>query len=167
LALDDGPALRTTEDDPTGEPPLTLPLMPLGQEVMADYATAGLSLKCHPVSLVRAQLSARGAMPTAVLRDRTTDGRWVSVAGIVLVRQRPGTAGGIVFMTLEDETGTANLIVRPSIYDRFRPAARHALLLAADGRVERHGQVVHLLAFRLHDWSDLLADYHVKSRDFH
>ena len=162
LGLPDGPTI-TAPDDP---PPPSLPAMPLGQEVLFDYATIGLSLKCHPVSLVRPQLSARGIITAAELRERPPGG-WVSVAGLVLVRQRPGTAGGIVFMTVEDETGTANLIVRPTIYDRFRPAARHAQLLQADGRVERHGQVVHLLAFRMHDLGELLAGYQMRSRDFH
>ena len=128
LGLPDSPVMVT----PADPPPPTLPFMPLGQEVMADYATAGLSLKCHPVSLIRPQLTARGTITAADLRDGR-DRRWVSVAGLVLVRQRPGTAAGIVFMTIEDETGVANLIVRPTVYDRFKPAARHAMLLGAEG----------------------------------
>ncbi|MDB5296150.1 MAG: dnaE2, partial [Phycisphaerales bacterium] len=151
-----------------------LPPMPVGQEVMADYATAGLSLKRHPVSLLRAALAARGVLPAAKLAA-VSQGRWVRVAGLVLVRQRPGTAGGIVFQTLEDETGVANLIVYPDVYDRFRAAARHATLLQADGRVEKQGQVIHVLAYRLHDLTELLADEagpgggtgRFASRDFH
>ncbi len=162
LALPDAPVMAP----PTDAPPLALPAMPLGQEVMADYATAGLSLKCHPVSLIRPHLTARGATTAADVRDGPGR-RWVSVAGLVLVRQRPGTAAGIVFMTIEDETGVANLIVRPTVYERFKPAARHAMLLGAEGRVERHGAVVHLLVFRMHDLGELLSGYQVRSRDFH
>ena len=162
LALPDGPTLAV----PDAPPPPSLPAMPLGQEVMSDYGTTGLSLKCHPVSLIRSHLTARGAVTAADVRDGPGR-RWASVAGLVLVRQRPGTASGIVFMTIEDETGVANLIVRPAVYERFKPAARHAMLLGAEGRVERHGAVVHLLAYRLSDLGQLLAGYHVRSRDFH
>ena len=148
------------------DPPVPLPPMPLGQEVMTDYATAGLSLKRHPVALVRAELS-RQQVVTAAEVLNTPNGKWVRVAGLVLIRQRPGTASGVVFETLEDETGVTNLILWPRIYDRFRPAARHALLLRADGQVQRQGQVVHVLAKRLHDLSHLLSGYDQRSRDFH
>src|SRR5205807_685100 len=83
-------------------------------------------------------------IPAAELKN-LPPGRWVKVAGLVLIRQRPGTAAGIVFVTLEDETGVANLILRPEIYDRHRPAARHAMLLQADGYLERQGQVIHVM----------------------
>jgi error-prone DNA polymerase len=85
----------------------------------------------------------------------------------VLIRQRPGTASGIVFETLEDETGVVNLIVRPDIYERFRPAARYAGLLECHGYVERQGKVVHVMAKRLFDLSPLLSGYPLESRDFH
>jgi error-prone DNA polymerase len=85
----------------------------------------------------------------------------------VLIRQRPGTASGIVFETLEDETGVVNLIVRPDVFERYRPAARHAGLLQADGYVERQGQVVHVMAKRLFDLSHLLSGFQLASRDFH
>jgi len=147
------------------ESPVVLPPMPLRQEVMIDYATSGLSLKEHPVALVRDRLTRRRIITAAEL-NRRKDG-WVRVAGIVLIRQRPGTAGGIVFMTLEDETGVANLIVRPNIFDRYSPAARRAQLLQADGYVERQGRVIHVRALRLEDLSHFLSpsnDFH--SRDF-
>ena len=163
LGLPDTPVITPISD----HVPPTLPPMPLGQEVMADYTTTRLSLKAHPVSLIRAPGWPPATSSPPPTSTPTAPGRWVSVAGLVLVRQRPGTANGIVFMTLEDETGTANLIVRPTIYDRYRPAARHALLLQADGRLERHGQVTHLLVFRCHDLGHLLADYQTPSRDFH
>ena len=89
------------------------------------------------------------------------------MAGLVLVRQRPGTASGIVFITLEDETGVANLVVHPGVYDRYRQAARHAAFVRADGRVERDGQVVHVLTSRLRDLTPLLQGCQTRSRDFH
>jgi error-prone DNA polymerase len=167
LALkdDEAPLFDHLDADST-ESPAPLPVMPPGQQVMADYATAGLSLKRHPLSLVRDQLARDRITPAAELKD-LKPGRWVKVAGLVLIRQRPGTASGIVFVTLEDETGVANLIVRPEIYDRHRPAARHAMLLQADGYLERQGQVIHIMAKRLFDRSDLLAGHRFKSRDFH
>jgi len=154
-------------DDRAGrdEPVVMLPKMPLGQEVMADYTTAGLSLKQHPVGIVRAQLKQQRIITAQQLGTR--DKGWASVAGVVLVRQRPGTASGIVFITLEDETGIVNLIVRPDIYERHRAVARHAALLRADGYVERKGQVIHLMVKRLVDLSELLSGYAFKSRDFH
>ena len=140
--------------------------MPLGQEVMTDYTTTGLSLKRHPVSLVRDRLDELNII-TAQQLHSTPHGHWVRVAGLVLIRQRPGTASGIVFETLEDETGIVNLIVRPNIYDKYRPAARHAALLHAEGYVERQGDVIHIMTWRLFDLSHLLAGYHFHSRDFH
>jgi error-prone DNA polymerase len=147
------------------EIPAALPRMPLGQEVMADYATGGLSLKRHPVALVREQLAARRVITAKELS--TLERGWVRVAGLVLIRQRPGTASGIVFETLEDETGVVNLIVRPDIYEKYRPAARHAGLLECHGYVERQGQVIHVMAKRLYDLSHLMAGYQLSSRDFH
>jgi error-prone DNA polymerase len=143
-----------------------LPAMPLGQEVMTDYSTTGLSLKEHPVALVRDQLREKGITPAAQVINMPY-GRWVRVAGLVLIRQRPGTASGIVFETLEDETGIVNLIVRPNIYDKYRLAARHSALLQAEGYVERQGQVVHVMAWKLEDLSHMLAGYRFTSRDFH
>ena len=139
--------------------------MPLGQEVMADYATGGLSLKTHPLALVREQLNERRIITAKQLEK--LDRGWVRVAGLVLIRQRPGTASGIVFETIEDETGVVNLIVRPDIYEKYRPAARHAGLLECHGYVERQGKVVHIMAKRMFDLSHLLAGYQLSSRDFH
>ncbi|HEX8524354.1 MAG TPA: PHP domain-containing protein [Tepidisphaeraceae bacterium] len=145
--------------------PSCLPQMPLGQEVMTDYCTLGHSLKSHPLALVRAELDARKITPAKKVYEMSEG--WVKVAGLVLIRQRPGTASGIVFETLEDETGIVNLIVKPDIYERFRPAARHAGLLQADGYLQRQGNVVHIIAKRLFDLSHLLAGYQFSSRDFH
>jgi error-prone DNA polymerase len=136
------------------------------QEVTTDYRTAGLSLKTHPLALIRHELAARKIIPAARVAE-LPHGRWVSLAGLVLIRQRPSTASGILFATLEDETGIVNLIIRPNIYDRFRSAARHATLLQAQGRLQRAGQVIHLMAERLEDLSFLLQDGGYRSRDFH
>ncbi|HEX2973079.1 MAG TPA: error-prone DNA polymerase [Tepidisphaeraceae bacterium] len=144
----------------------SLPRMPLGQEVMIDYQTAGLSLKRHPVALVRADLQALNITPAEQIRQMS-QGHWVRVAGLVLIRQRPATASGIVFQTLEDETGIVNLIIRPNIYDKYRSAARVAGLLQADGYLERQGDVIHIMVWRLRDLSHLLAGHRFMSRDFH
>lgn len=140
--------------------------MPLGQEVLLDYATTGLSLKSHPIALVREQLARE-----KVMRNRdaveSRGGTRVRVSGLVLVRQRPGTASGVVFMTLEDETGIANLIVRPPVWEKYRQVARHAGLLVAQGVLEKHSGVTHVMVTRMEDRSSLLAGYRVKSRDFH
>jgi error-prone DNA polymerase len=93
-------------------------------------------------------------------------GRFVKVAGLVLIRQRPGTASGIVFVTLEDETGIANLIIRPPVFERYRRATCHSMLVEAAGHVERQGQVVHVMVSRMRDLSDLIAGCENKSRDF-
>jgi error-prone DNA polymerase len=147
-------------------PPVDLPVMPLRQEVAMDYSQTGLSLKQHPVALVRDQLRKMKIATSADLQ-KTPNGRWLRVAGLVLVRQRPGTASGIVFETLEDETGIVNLIIRPNVYDRYRPAARTAGLLCCDGQVQREGKVIHIIAARLTDLSYLLGEYRLTSRDFH
>jgi len=166
MALSDEPAALFEGRHADGnESPVVLPPMPLRQEVMIDYATSGLSLKKHPVALVRDQLTRRRIITAAELNQRK-DG-WVRVAGIVLIRQRPGTASGIVFITLEDETGVANLIVRPNIFERYSLAACRAQLLQADGYVERQGRVIHVMALRLDDLSHLLPSREFRSRDFH
>ncbi|MDB5328639.1 MAG: polymerase [Phycisphaerales bacterium] len=151
--------------DPPDEDDIDLPPMPLGQEVLADYATGGLSLKAHPVSLVRDRLHLRRVIPAVKLRSLHRG--WVRVAGLVLIRQRPGTASGVVFVTIEDETGVANLIITPQIFEDYRPAARHAMFLQADGPLQRQGDVIHVHARKLHDLGHLLGKFAVASRDFH
>ena len=106
------------------EQPL-LPFMTADQEIRADYGTIGLSLKGHPLELIRPELIRRRVIPAVELPNRA-HGSWVKVAGVVIIRQRPGTAKGIVFETLEDETGIVNLIIRPDVFERCRSAARHA-----------------------------------------
>jgi error-prone DNA polymerase len=139
------------------EPEIRLPEMPLGEHVVEDYASLSLSLKCHPLALLRDGLSLARIRPCADIA-RAPHGTRVTVAGLVLVRQRPGTAKGVVFVTLEDETGVANLVVFADLFERFRREVMTARLLAATGRVERVGEVVHLRAERLLDLSSRLAD---------
>jgi error-prone DNA polymerase len=144
---------------------LRLPPMSPAEEVLADYRTAGFSLRGHPLGFLRGELVKRHVVPAQAL-ETLPDGGSVSVAGIVLVRQRPGTAKGITFVTLEDETGTANLIIRLSVWKRCRRAAIGATLLLAHGRLQRQGQVIHVLVTRLEDLSAWLAQLGSQSRDF-
>jgi error-prone DNA polymerase len=141
--------------------------------VLADYGAAGLSLRGHPIGFLRERLTAARVVCNRDLLDaaQLPHGHRIGVCGIVLVRQRPGTASGIVFMTLEDETGVANLIVRPRIFERDRRVARHATALVARGRVERQGAVVHVLVSRLEPIDAALEARGERlaphSRDFH
>ena len=139
--------------------------MSAAEEVLADYRTAGLSLRGHPLGFLRDELAKRNVAAAGSLAT-LPDGSAVSVAGIVLVRQRPGTAKGITFVTLEDETGTANLIIRLSVWKRCRHAAIGATVLLAHGRLQRHGQVIHVLVTRLEDLSPWLTQLGSQSRDF-
>ena len=136
-----------------------LPAMTAGEQVVADYRTTGLSLKQHPAALLRERLAGRGVRPASHLEELPAGAR-VTVAGIVLCRQRPGTAGRIVFVTLEDETGTANLVVFPSVQERCRRALLTARLMVCHGRLEKEQGVIHVIANRirsLNHWLDGLA----------
>jgi error-prone DNA polymerase len=142
-----------------------LPMMSAAEEVLADYRTTGMSLRAHPLSFLRPELDKLQVVPASRLTTWPED-QPVSVAGIVLVRQRPGTAKGITFVTLEDETGTANLIIRPSIWRRYRQAALHATVLVAHGQLQRQGRIIHVLTTRLENLSDRLEGLDPMSRDF-
>jgi error-prone DNA polymerase len=144
---------------------VSLPKMSPAQEVLADYRTTGLSLRAHPMSFLRKGLEAMKVVPAERLAA-WPNGKPVRVAGIVLVRQRPGTAKGITFVTLEDETGTANLIIRPDVWKKFRPAALGATVLLAHGRLQREGLVIHVLVSRLENLSDRMQELSSHSRDF-
>ena len=139
--------------------------MSQAEEVLADYRTAGLSLRAHPLQFLRSDLKQHNAVTAESLKT-WPDGKQVCVAGIVLVRQRPSTAKGITFVTLEDETGTANLIVRPSIWRRYREAALAATVLLAHGQLQRQAGVIHVLTTRLEDLSPWLKQLGSQSRDF-
>jgi error-prone DNA polymerase len=148
------------EDTIVGLPPST----PL-QEVLADYSSVGLSLRPHPMSFLRPMLDSLKIAPAAQLSSLPNDLR-VKVGGIVLLRQRPSTANGITFVTLEDETGIVNLIVRQSVWERYRKVARNAVAMIAYGRLQSESEVVHVLTTRLEDLSLRLGDLSTKSRDF-
>lgn len=143
-----------------------LPGLTPQDQVVADYSTAGLSLRQHPVSFLRKRLDELRAVTSESLAVLQNDRR-VRVAGLVLMRQRPSTAAGITFVTLEDETGAANLVVYPNVWQQFRPAARFAGVLLATGRLQREGDIIHVVCERLDDLSELLKNLDSRSRDFH
>ncbi len=136
------------------EPAVALPAMPLTEHVVEDYVTTGLSLKDHPVRFFRERLTALGAVQNAALRsENLRQDMRVTVAGLVLVRQRPGTAKGVIFMTLEDETDIANIIVWPQAFERNRRIVMSGRFLAVRGRLQRAGLVIHVVAERFVDLS--------------
>lgn len=151
--------------DEADDPPIELPALSPQEEVLADYQTSGMTLRAHPISFQRETLKGWGVAAAADLEELPND-RYVRVAGLVLVRQRPGTAKGITFVTLEDETGTANLIIRQNIWQRYYQAARTASALVAHGRLQRQEGVTHVLVSRLEDLSQRLAGLRSQSRDF-
>ena len=134
-------------------------------EVVADYRTVGLSLKGHPFRFLREQLRERQVTRAGML-ESTVAGQRIHVAGLVLLRQRPSTASGITFVTLEDETGFTNLIIRPDVWEKFRNAARTAQAMVATGVLQKQDGVIHVLVDRLDDITDWLRDARVASRDF-
>ena len=148
------------------ETPPTLPAPTEGQDIVADYRALGLTLRRHPLALLRGKLRAQRLVSAADVA-RTPHGRIARTAGIVIGRQRPDTTSGVVFVTLEDETGATNVIVWRDLSDRQRRELLGARLLAVYGRVEREGPVVHLIAGRLADLTPLLGALETRSRDFH
>ena len=137
------------------EPEVILRPMSEGREVVEDYTMTGLSLRSHPVALLRQDLRGQGSITCADLA-RARDGRRVTVSGLVLVRQRPGSANGVLFLTLEDETGIANIIVWKKLFEQQRRIILGASMLAVKGRVQIEGEVIHLIAEQLVDQTDLL-----------
>jgi len=135
------------------EPAVELPPMHLGEEVVEDYVALRLTLRAHPMELLRPGIA--GLIPAADLA--TAPPQRVSVCGLVITRQRPGTASGVIFLTLEDETGTANVVVWRTVYARFRRAVIGGRLLRVSGRLEREGSVVHLIAETIEDLSPRLS----------
>jgi error-prone DNA polymerase len=149
------------------EPSVSLPKLTLGEQVVDDYSTISMSLRAHPLQLLRPTLWERHMADSKKLREAAT-GDFLQMAGLVLVRQRPGTASGVVFVTLEDEFGIANLVVWPKVFEAHRRIVMGARLLGVAGKVQRDvqkdgapGLVIHLVAERLWDWSadlDRIAD---------
>ncbi len=184
--LDDGPlplfaaAARALAPTPDREPAVTLPPMALGEAVAEDYRSLRLSLKAHPLAVLRPDVARRGYVPCARLQTRKQGDR-LAVAGLVTARQRPGSAKGVVFITIEDESGIGNLIVWPDTFERYRGAVIGSRLIGIEGTVQRDGMVIHLLARKVENLTPLLrrldrdvanastdtAQIPVASRDFH
>jgi error-prone DNA polymerase len=156
------PLLRLQEHD---EPPAELPAMSAQEQVLADYRTSGFSLKAHPISFFRSKLANLRVL-TAVSLATTRENRQVRVAGLVILRQRPSTAKGITFVTIEDETGVVNLVVRQAIWERFYTVARCSPAWIAHGKLEKRESVIHVVVNRLQDLSATIGDWKVHSRDF-
>jgi error-prone DNA polymerase len=143
------------------EPDVRLPPMPIGEEVINDYRFLHLSLRAHPAQFLRSDLDARGIRTNETLR-RTASGRRMRISGLVTCRQRPGSANGVVFMTIEDETAVANVIVWPKVFERLRPVVLGARYVAVTGPVQEESGVIHVVAEQLEDlthWLAQLADH--------
>ncbi|GAJ96044.1 error-prone DNA polymerase [Rhizobium rhizogenes] len=138
------------------EPTVTLRPMTSGGEVVKDYGHVGLTLRSHPLSFLRADLAKRRIV-TCRAAMQARDGTWLEAAGLVLVRQRPGSAKGVMFITIEDETGIANLVVWLKTFEKYRRVVLGAGMIGVYGRIQREGEVVHLVAHRLTDLSPELA----------
>jgi error-prone DNA polymerase len=163
---------------PAAETAAQLPAMALGAHVAEDYRTAGLSLKAHPCMFFRTLLDDLGAVSAARLKEMRNGAR-VVVGGLVLIRQRPGTAKGVVFATLEDETGSANAVIWPDVFTANRRTVMSSRFLVVHGRLQRAGEVIHVVAERFTDLTQRLADIRdagpirprterlQRSRDFH
>lgn len=137
-----------------------------GEDLVADYRALGFSLGRHPLALLRRQLE-RLRFVTAAELNGYPDRKLGRTAGVVTCRQRPGTASGVVFLTLEDETGSTNVIVHGDLVERQRRELLGARLMGVFGQIQREGLVVHLVAMRLVDHSALLGRLATRSRDFH
>ncbi|WP_227271996.1 error-prone DNA polymerase [Roseobacter weihaiensis] len=159
-ALKDAPALPIFEHAQTAahgpDPQVTLPRMPKAEHVVADYQTLRLSLKAHPMAFYRNSLRAQGFSATSDLPNMK-HGQRVSLAGLVLVRQKPGSAKGVCFITLEDEVGVANLVIWPKMFKSYRAIIMSTRLMVVHGRVQTDGRVIHVVADDLQDRSDRLA----------
>ena len=145
------------EEGRGAEPIVRLPRLSLSEHVVADYASLRLSLKAHPLSFLRGTLAREGLVPAAALAE-LADGARAALAGLVLVRQRPGSAKGVIFATLEDETGVANIVVWPDCFERFRAILLKACLLAVEGKIQKQGIVIHLVAEKLSDMTERLHE---------
>ncbi len=148
---------------PEGIPLLRAPRE--GHDIVADYGSLGLSLRRHPLALLRERLDERGVIETQKLWD-LPNGRWVTTAGLVITRQRPGSAGGVTFVTMEDEGSQVNLIVWKRVAEEQRAALLESRLLEVHGQLQREGDVLHVIARQLTDLSALLGDLVVESRNF-
>jgi error-prone DNA polymerase len=157
--------LPLLEDTPPieAEPLLRRPTE--GEDIVADYTSLGLTLRRHPLALLRARLNQSRYLSAEAVRG-CANGKLVGTAGLVICRQHPSSASGVIFITLEDETGQTNLIIWPKLVERQRREVLHAGLLAVVGEVQREGEVLHVVAHRLIDETALLGNLVVASRDF-
>ncbi len=151
------------EEERGEEPAVELPDLSLGEQVIEDYASLRLSLKAHPVSFLRKGLAAEGIIPATLLSD-LPDKKRVTVAGLVLVRQRPGSAKGVIFVTLEDETGIANAVIWHNCFEENRATLLRARLLAVEGKIQKEGIVIHIVADKLIDMTERLSELTTPSR---
>jgi error-prone DNA polymerase len=149
-----------TESEPT------LPNMSEFEQVTLDYHTLSFSLRRHPVSFLRERFAKIGHVQNAVLKSLPNKSK-VKISGLVIIRQRPGTAKGVIFQTIEDETGFANIVIWPHVFEQFREETLACPFIAIEGIVEKQGDVIHVIAKRLRDLSHQLRDIEAKSRDFH
>ena len=149
------------------EPAVELREPSVREDVLTDYATLGLSLTAHPLALVRGELSRRRVSPALVTKDAANRGRNLRCAGLVTVRQHPSTAKGIVFLTIEDETGQVNVVIWQNLVEKQHRVLLESTVIAVDGKLEAADGVFHLIATRLHDYSALLPELTFSSRDFH
>jgi len=157
---------RLLQDAPITETPPQLPAPSEGQDIVADYRSTGLTLGRHPLALLRPRLQ-RMKLVTAAELAQLADGDTVRAAGIVTCRQRPGTASGVVFVTLEDETGYVNVVVWGRLVEKQRRELLGSRLMGVEGKLQREGDVIHLVARRLTDHTRLLGTLATASRDFH
>ncbi len=150
------PLPASGERDRSREPDVALPPMPLGEEVVNDYRFLRLSLRAHPAQFLRGDLERRGTLRNETLRNTPNNTR-VRISGLVTCRQRPGSAKGVVFMTIEDESAVANVIVWPKVFERVRPVVLGARYVMVSGRVQSESGVIHVVAEQLEDLTMLLA----------
>ena len=150
-------AYAEAHDEGSESEPATLPAMPLAEHVVNDYQTVRLSLKAHPMRFLREQYAAKKFITADRLKS-IRDGKRLSIAGLVLIRQRPGSAKGVVFITLEDETGIANLVVWPDVFEKQRKIVMGARLMAVHGIIQKDEDdgVIHVVARQLEDHTDML-----------
>ena len=151
-------AFSEARDEGAEPAPAELPPMPLAEHVISDYQTVRLSLKAHPMHFLRAHYEAQGFVTAEQLKS-IRDGKRLSIAGVVLIRQRPGTSKGVVFITIEDETGVANLVIWPDVFKKQRKIVMGARLMAVHGLIQKDpdSEVIHVVADRLEDHTSLLS----------
>jgi error-prone DNA polymerase len=147
------------------EPEVELRQMTEGHNVVADYSHIGLTLRDHPLTFLRRDLTRRRIVTCSEAMN-ARDGRWLMTAGLVLVRQKPGSAKGVMFLTIEDETDAANVVVWPKLFERSRKVVLGSSMMAINGRIQREGDVVHLVAQQLFDLSGDLSRLSDRDLDF-